>query len=640
MPSAPSAMNADLVSAGRTLWQRLEEGLAPAAVRSEGLFAPDFCDLREELRLAASEPLEEVTQHLRDLGYLHGAPWNGRVLEDHPQPLLGPADELPLAGALLRFYADQDRFNEFFAYHLSPGESGEPVNVFRDRTLAARLRQPLVVTYATISRLRALTSLDGKLMLRGEPEPGETSLRTRVIHHLLLVYGVLPPGTAPGIPYGPATQRALRGVGEFRCLNQRDASLLAIINGLADFDAVAAELAYEFESVDLLVPGPDAGGDWNASFRSQLEGIRRCERAAGAAREASGTIWETADRNVCGARFLQVYLWYRGHYLGEIDGLWGPQSQAAFVDAAKAHAKPKARGAERAFWSIEQERGGDVLRLRVAEFIRYCEQSVRGAMRGQPEPESPDDLFQLQDAISAGLDELTDQGTSREERETQEAEVWSRVFRHVETAGEVQRERGGKLNYGMRMVGRGVSRLVRRLREIALGIKARVLSFLEKVAAFTASLLETISGAVLQAFRFLKRGMAAVMKTAAQAGRRLLRLATGAPFVSRINSRRWVATHFSFDQDAVTLTGLETSDSDLGGHFTWIAEENRALDISLRLGAKVLRIVAAVTPPLGAFAALRLALDVFRAVWNFFRDLQQTHGAGSPAWRTGMLMTT
>jgi hypothetical protein len=210
----------------------------------------------------------------------------------------------------------------------------------------------------------------------------------------------------------------------------------------------------------------------------------------------------------------------------------------------------------------------------------------------------------------------------------------------VETAGEVQRERGGKLNYGMCMVGRGVSRLVRRLREIALGIKARVLSFLEKVAAFTASLLETISGAVLQAFRFLKRGLAAVMKTAAQAGRRLLRLATGAPFVSRITPRRWVATHFSFDQDAVTLVGRETSDSDLGGHFTWIAEENRALDISLRLGAKVLRIVAAVTPPLGAFVALRLALDVFRAVWNFFRDLQQTQGAGSPAWRTGMLMAT
>ena len=71
-----------------------------------------------------------------------------------------------------------------------------------------------------------------------------------------------------------------------------------------------------------------------------------------------------------------------------------------------------------------------------------------------------------------------------------------------------------------------------------------------------------------------------------------------------------------------------------------IAEENRALDVVLRVGCLVLKVASVFVPGAGAFTFVRLALDVFREVWNLFRELQDTGEEEAPAWRTGMLMAT
>jgi hypothetical protein len=145
-------------------------------------------------------------------------------------------------------------------------------------------------------------------------------------------------------------------------------------------------------------------------------------------------------------------------------------------------------------------------------------------------------------------------------------------------------------------------------------VKARFKSFVEWVRGFVDELVDAISGAALQAFRFLKRGLSGAIRVASLAGRRVLRMIRGEPFSTVVSPERWVLTRFSFDQDAVVICGGSVARPDVSRHYQEIARENHALETTLVVGIKVLRILAACTPPMTGIAAILLALDIFRTL--------------------------
>ena len=48
--------------AGEVLWTDLEDAVSATRVTAGDIFAPDYCDLREEWRKPQSEPLDELVQ--------------------------------------------------------------------------------------------------------------------------------------------------------------------------------------------------------------------------------------------------------------------------------------------------------------------------------------------------------------------------------------------------------------------------------------------------------------------------------------------------------------------------------------------------------------------------------------------------
>ena len=613
-------MKQELETAGQTLWEDLEGTLSGTAAGSADVFSPDFCDLRAELRREQSEPLDEVVQHLRDLGYL-----KSRLDEDKNEVVLGPDDEPKLAAALGAYYADQDRFESLFSYRLSPGESGAPRNVFRDAVLEERLKQPLVVKFDTIARLRALTSLDGKVEFLAEPEMHETSLRTRVLHHLLRVYGVLPGTFDAAAAYGERSLRALRGLRSLRGVRADEAPLLHVMNGLNRFDVVAEVFASQFENSSVRIPAPKSAKDWTASLKLQRKALRESRLPARVVEvrafdEEKGADWPPPNWNLFGVRLLQVYLWHRGHYFGEIDGLWGEVSQAAFLSALTAHdlpVKPLKNWWDRSAGGCWMEWDGFYC-VDVSAFVRACQSASAPAAAGAA---SPDEIFDMQEAID---DRLTKLGATDAERQ----KAWSEVFDAAAGDPDWKRKRRRR-NFSLGMVGRGIRRM--------FDLMAQAW---EKLKDFVRAVVEKITGAVRQAFRFLQRSLGPALHTARLAARRVIRMVTGAPFVMAVSQTRWVVTKFSFDQDAVVLGGPGLQGEDVDAHFAMIREENRALDVVFRLGVKVLEIASLFLPPVTGFKAITLAWKALRAVWDLFRELQSPFTKEPAPWRTGMLMAT
>ncbi|OYW75528.1 MAG: hypothetical protein B7Z37_12915 [Verrucomicrobia bacterium 12-59-8] len=624
-------MTQELEVAGKSLWDDLEGTFSRPEADEPEVFSPDFCDLREELKDPESEPLEEVVQHLRELGYLES------LLDKKGKKIvLGPKDEKKLAEALAAYYADQDHFEVLFSYNPSRGESGKPRNVFRDEVLADQMKESLVVKFDTIARLRALTSLDGKVEFLSEPEIGEKSLRTRVLHHLLRIYGVLPDEFDAGAPYDEGSLRALRGLRALKGVKATDTTILEVMKGLNHFDLVAEKIAGQFEKASVWIPAPKPGKGWDDSLEDQTKAIQKKQLPTrvvqvGAFVKNDEAGWSPPSWNLFGIRFLQVYLWHRGHYFGEIDGLWGPISQEAFVSALKAHNKPteplkkwrdtNPDGSLKGYWMV----WGDSYCLDVSAFIHACT-DTSSPLKETDNAKSPDDIFEMQEAINAQVNEL---GKTDKEK----GEAWSKVFMAAE-GNEDSKQGRRRRNFSLGMVGRGI----RRLLEVVKSIWANRTSM--TLQEFVDFIVDKIRGAVRQALRLLKRILAPALDTAKLAARRVIRMITGAPYVHAASSSRWVLTKFSLDQDAVTLGSPTLLSEDMEAHFELIRDENRALDVVLRLGLKVLKIASTFTPPLAGFVAMTWVWQVLRAVWDLFRDLQAPFVNESAPWRTGMLMTT
>ncbi|MCU0781543.1 MAG: hypothetical protein MUF04_10650 [Akkermansiaceae bacterium] len=638
MPTAAFNGSA-LQSAGEALWK----DLLAASGGESGAFAPCLpagIDLGAELAQPDSATLAEVVQHLRDLGYLERPAAGGARLRPGDAPLL--------ERALTNYRADEASFGRCFAIRLVRGWALSPPDPSTPPP-----SHPLVVLPETVLRLRALTSLDGVLRIRSLPNQGEAGLAGRVIHHLLAHYGFLPDSFPPESPYGPATASALRGLAALVGFSPAEFSAVGLINLLLDLDAMADRLASQGKTWDLDLPAPVAG-DWWDSIQWQRNKVGRFRKAVARACGGVNVVWDFNDRQVFGVRFLQIFLWHRGHYFGEVDGEWGPQSDAALRLAAMVHA-PAPPGGSDPVASFMTE-GGGTLRIRFSHFVRCCRKTdgYSGrprAMRGVADP--GDDLAQLQKAIRERLEEIG--GWHRVAPETideKEAEAWNRLYNEVDSNAAARTLDTARRNYSMSMIGRSVAWLIGKLREVVGKVKETVKTFAKRVAAFVGELVARIREAALPAFRFLQRGLAGAIRVATQAGTRLLRMINGTPFTTHM-ADRWITTRFSFDQDAVTIGSRNLKPEDLAAHFGRIAAENRSLETAIRLGVKVLLIAVQCTPPVIGLTAIRLALAIFRALCEVPKALPQKapatrglrgmkpfpHPPAPPSWPHPLLLT-
>jgi len=233
-----------LARKGESLFLSLESASQGGDQRRLPLFSPDFHDLgaepeeRDDTDLRRSESvLAEVEQGLRDLGFLSiqksAEGYSLKVLEE----------------ALISYYQELRRFEDSFSYHVAEAESGPPINAVRDQMLRQRLSDPLVITFESLARLRALTSLDGQLSVTVLPKAGEVSLVSRHLFHHLKVFGFVSKRSSAGRSWGKKGVSGLRAMRSIRDFSASETTLLQVAQAIADMDTLVQQFVGLLEGV-------------------------------------------------------------------------------------------------------------------------------------------------------------------------------------------------------------------------------------------------------------------------------------------------------------------------------------------------------------------------------------------------------
>ena len=605
MPDQPARHSA-LENAGRALWENLLADLRADSVSDTASGKVTAINLSEELAKPHSETLVEVAQHLRDLGYLKRSfAWAaGSGLGSSPKTAS------LLARALSSFQADEAEFDRWFVIQAVRGWTIPPLG-----SSSQVASHELVITAESVIRLRALTSLDGVVRFREVPEEGQTCLASRVANHLFRIYGIVPEDFAGDTPWSADSAAALHCCGRLLKLSGADATPHHILDLMLDCDAVEQYISSWDKKWDLSLPAP-VQGDWSISIAAQVKSRDRFREIMDRTMRGEYYHLDESLRTVFGIRLLQISLWQSGHYFSGLDGLWGSKSDAALMRAALIRPSGVVESLSPLHGIIEE--GNGIIRIKLPDFLRLLSEGPPMARHSAAldHPAIPaDDLGQLQIAIRERIEEIGSwHKASSGEISQQEAITWNRLYEEVDTGEIPDGPDSLRVNYGMRSLARGVKWLLGKLKDIVSKVKNEVMSFIKGVAKFVDELVDAVTGAALQAFRFLKRGLTGAIRVAALAGRRLIRMIRAEPFATIESPTRWILSRFSFDQDAVILCSSSVMRNDISRHFRDIALENQALETTLIVGGKVLKILVACSMPVAGISAIRLALDIFRAL--------------------------
>lgn len=605
MPDQPARHSA-LEIAGCALWENLRADLRADSVLDTATGKVTAINLSEELAKPHSETLAEVAQHLRDLGYLKRTfAWTaGSGLGSSPNTAT------LLARALSSFRADEAEFDRWFVIQAVRGWTLPPLG-----SSSRVSSHELEITAESVIRLRALTSLDGVLRFREVPEGGQTSLASRVANHLFRIYGIVPDDFAGDTPWSADSAAALHCCGRLLKLSGVDATPRHILDRMLDFDAVEQYISSSHKKWDLSLPAP-AQGDWSFSIAAQVKSRDRFLEIMDRTMRGEYYHLDESVRTVFGIRLLQISLWQSGHYFSGLDGLWGSKSDAALMRAALIRPSGVVESLSPLHGIIEE--GDGTIRIKLPDVLRRLSggQPTTRHSAALEYPASPaDDIGKLQVAIRERLEEIGSwYKASSGEISQQEAITWNRLYEEVDTGEVSDGPYSLRVNYGMRSLARGVKWLLGKLKNIVSTVKKKVVSFIKGVAKFVDELVDAVTGAALQAFRFLKRGLTGAIRVAALAGRRLIRMIRAEPFATIESPTRWILSRFSFDQDAMILCSSAVTQKDVSKHFRDIAQENQALETTLIVGGKVLKILVACSTPVAGIGAIRLALDIFRAL--------------------------
>ena len=108
------------------------------------------------------------------------------------------------------------------------------------------------------------------------------------------------------------------------------------VNALGNMERFSKRFAKQFASVRFMIPTPGSDRGFRVAEQRRLReqvpwmvnhADLRSRRVPRGSREAEDQFKQAS--NHFGVRALQIALWHSGHYLGEVDGLWGSMSQMA-----------------------------------------------------------------------------------------------------------------------------------------------------------------------------------------------------------------------------------------------------------------------------------------------------------------------
>lgn len=545
-----------LTEATERLAERFEVPVAATPTAPERLLV----DGAEEVRLA------ELEQALFDLGYLP----------------LGPADE-PLEALRTRILTAVDAFLADARAFLDP-ELLDGIAAERGGPASAEGRaEP---SPFTVELLRALTSFDGEIVLRGPVGMGGTDLKSRLLHYRLRTLNLF-----LGFTRAPQEERTRNAIDSLRTIpgfaGLADDDLLAVLgDGEALFrrygDAIGrAPLVFRFRANgedgevgfdDLAIDGDGLFVDTASVFTKAL--TSRESRARDSRPLAEAQLSRHA--NTFGIELLQLGLWMQGYYEGRLDAWWGPVSDDAlrhFIEAHHLQRETVLLSLGDGFWAVN--------------FTRIAWLLFPALRPGAGEAAVPDDLV------------------FEDSRQTDTAE------RH-ETAISLW----GRIKSGFRAT-------LRSGRRVALGLRSLAAAAWNGVKRALAWVSETVGDFLASAKAFVKlafRSAREVVGNLARALRRFVHFVVGKPVVTLDEDGRVVAlSEFAADRDSLVWFHPDATDG-IAEHRDLIARLARGLRIFLRLLGKGLRyLLLALQPPPISWA--RIAFALFRDLAELVRAL-------------------
>lgn len=574
----------------------------PDGLRPE-VFSPDFMDADHLSEEQARDSLEEMVQALDALGYpLSRASFLG---EDFAK-LSAPA-RTELKAALRAYYKDAESFEDDFEYVTAPDEWGPPVQATQDEVLTRLLRDDkLIIRYATVARLRAATALDGNLIPKRLPADGESSLLSRVIEFRLRLFGFYRAGK--GQAYGKDHWQGLRAAAWMFTGSTSDkpkaVTLLSMAGMLGDIRRFARTFVVTYKSIPICIPQVTRKDSRIKVPTAPVRAPRTQKKLHKLKIDVASwfaTIW-----NSVGTRALQIALWTDGYYLGTIDGEWGPLSHAALTDAASQE------GIDFMDFLMTGKQGRKHRLFNGADII-----TTLLDLSEEDPGESIDDAINQVNVVTSGW----------------EPEDWEEFSRKVEDANGLQHSNPERLRYmGLGAFRRGVAKLRARLMKLGANIfekiKKGVKSVIKRVRGLFRKLTK-LAGPLLFIGRYLFRAIRGTMRTAAQAMRRVVKLVCQIPYLTtHADQGCFIITRPLLDQDHMQFTSPGLTPDLLTRHFQTIQGDQRALDVCVALGIKVIK---ALTLPHGG---IKLALEIAKSVWNFFKGLHQDKK--TPLWRLQM----
>jgi len=570
----------------------LEEG--PAGIDTA---APELIDLRT----ASDDERDLVQQFLVDFGYADstgGAVWWSLTRK-------------AMKEGLTRFFAEAESFDRLFRTSLPPDESVHSGS-FRGLAGAEILNDPLRLKPSTLTKIRSLTGLDGTLSLKALPDEGEVSLRSRLLHYRLLLYGVVGSDLDPSQPWQTALEDRFEELNRLVAASEtvfagKPVALRKWIDVCGNIRKMAGMVNARYAETCLILK-QSKDDDWLIADQRAANQNLRASYVWEPLREVSPEVklWKKKNRtlhesrwNRFGIRFLQIALWYDGYYQGEIDGEWGDMSLDAFNEAGKAEGlyylkRKKKPGGFKGPSGFRWTTIGEIEFVRQKNSLgnRYWIIQLKGFLSELLELDNTLDgerslsVDSMLSEFDTSLKPVYDaQGKTEEDR-------WKDIITRSDSADAQKANEEGLSSTRRRRRYGGSGALRRAFRRI----KAWFRKVTEKFKEFLDKLWQAIRGPFLTIIRFLKRSVLRSIQTARLAVKRFIHYVTGRPYVTYepTDPSRVVITRFALDNDTLSLASPTAGEQLLTRHHTIIHEQNRALNATASFAIKVIKTVLAI----------------------------------------------
>ena len=497
--------------------------------------------------------------------------------------------------ALAAFLAEMARTPEFAGFSRARAalESGAilaagPDDVAEEDALAAE---------ALLEHVSDLLSLDvggaARLQLSRRPAPGEVSVWSRVVQARLERLGVAESGV--GVPYGPdddfaltrlavaasdpgvAAQHMEAGAGDHWIGLSGDAAELLALVRRRDRGGWLVARATGFGDAPRADPGTlriDATGRFAGGTAGPNAGLGRSLRTPHRPRFATPAEALADEGNRLGLRLVQIRLWQLGYYAGRVDGLYGPKTRAALLEAVETFCGHGAFGA-----AVRHFGDG-----RIAVNMHFLDEQVFAPATEARDEQTPEAVDEAVAEAGAALAERTD------EREAVE-EARKGLFERIRD---------------------GTRRVFATARRLVSSAVAAVRRGIDKVA-------EAVSRAVAP----IRNLLAAAAAAAASAARRVRRAITlfahfifGVPLGRRSGGAAMI-TLFRPDRDAEVFAIGPIDRRLIAAQRRTVDRLTQALRLGLRIGGLALEAAVAISSPYGW---VRLALRILGLLRSAIAD--------------------